>query len=357
MLARQDRENEGLNVQEAIELIQELDPNISQEQARFHLSHTFIKGDTSIVKTKSVVAQYTTTKCINIMMPQQYRWHMIYESSLGELRKRNTGVCRLSGKNVGELIHFFITGGDETNLLASEDNPSIKDIGAAGRKNHEKKMADCHSSISLYQTGCVTGDRFHWFNNLPYERKDLSKRIHQHMSTQKWMYIGLSHHQDGECVHDGGRVGEDDTSCHTRASQRQQICCCEPSVVVLGDIQQFQCSPPISHSKSGAFGCQHPLSKKRVTSPMFVKHMTTMSPRETKPLRPRAAASCDPDSGSPKQSLTGGVWSTLVCMLSTTSNMNAGPHHLMHATLIRVLMYRLVTGANGLVTFCKEVNR
>jgi hypothetical protein len=54
VLARQDRANEGLNVQEAIDLVQELDPKLSQQQARFHLSHTLLKGNNSIVKPKQL---------------------------------------------------------------------------------------------------------------------------------------------------------------------------------------------------------------------------------------------------------------------------------------------------------------
>jgi hypothetical protein len=84
-------------VQEAIDLVHELDTKLSQQQARFHLSRTLLKGEKSIVKAKAVVAQQTTTKRSNITVHQQYRWHMIYESSLDELHRRNTGVCRLSG--------------------------------------------------------------------------------------------------------------------------------------------------------------------------------------------------------------------------------------------------------------------
>jgi hypothetical protein len=96
-------------------LVHELDPKLSKQHAHFHLSSALLKGDTSIVETKSVVAQQNTTKRSNITVPQKYRWHMIYESSLDELRRRNTGVCRFSGNIFGELIHLCITGGDEMN--------------------------------------------------------------------------------------------------------------------------------------------------------------------------------------------------------------------------------------------------
>jgi hypothetical protein len=67
-------------------------------------------------------------------------------------------VCHISGKTFGELIHCFIAAGDETNLVASDDSCGVKVIGAANRKKHEKKSADCRSSISLYHTGAVAGD-------------------------------------------------------------------------------------------------------------------------------------------------------------------------------------------------------
>jgi hypothetical protein len=74
------------------------------------------------------------------------------------MRRNNTGVCRIWGKTFGELIHCFITAGDDTNLMASDDNRGVKVISAANRKKHEKKSADCRSSISLYRTGAVAGD-------------------------------------------------------------------------------------------------------------------------------------------------------------------------------------------------------
>jgi hypothetical protein len=61
----------------------------------------------------------------NITVPQQYRWHQTYKHSLDELRRKNTGTCRISGKTFGELIHCFITAGDDTNLMASDDNRGV----------------------------------------------------------------------------------------------------------------------------------------------------------------------------------------------------------------------------------------
>jgi uncharacterized membrane-anchored protein len=66
VLAHKDRANEGSNYQEAVDLVQELYPKLTQEQDRHHLSRTLLKGDTSIVKAKAVVAQQMTTKRINM---------------------------------------------------------------------------------------------------------------------------------------------------------------------------------------------------------------------------------------------------------------------------------------------------
>jgi hypothetical protein len=67
-------------------------------------------------------------------------------------------VCHILSKTLGELIHCFITAGDETNLMASDENRGVKVLGAENRKKHEKKSADCRSSISLYLTGAFAGD-------------------------------------------------------------------------------------------------------------------------------------------------------------------------------------------------------
>jgi hypothetical protein len=67
-------------------------------------------------------------------------------------------VCHISGKTFGDMIHYFIAAGVETNLMVSDDNRGVKVSGEANRKKHEKKSAGCRPSISLYRTGAVAGD-------------------------------------------------------------------------------------------------------------------------------------------------------------------------------------------------------
>ena len=58
-------------------------------------------------------------------------------------------------------MHYFIIGGDETCLMASDDG-SCKVVGDAERKKHEKKTADCRASITLYRVGNAAGDTGPW---------------------------------------------------------------------------------------------------------------------------------------------------------------------------------------------------
>ncbi len=62
----------------------------------------------------------------------------------------------MTGKCVGELLHHFVVGGDETGMLASDGN--VKVIGSIEKKKHEKILADSRCSISMYRTGCIAGD-------------------------------------------------------------------------------------------------------------------------------------------------------------------------------------------------------
>jgi hypothetical protein len=121
VLAHKNRVNEGENYQEAVDVVQELDPKLTQEQSRHHLSRTLLKGDTTIVKAKAFVAQQMTMSGSSITVPQQYRWHQTYELSLDDLRRKNTGLCHISGNTFGELIRCFITAGDETDLMANDE--------------------------------------------------------------------------------------------------------------------------------------------------------------------------------------------------------------------------------------------
>jgi hypothetical protein len=193
VLAHKDRANEVANFQEAVDLVQQLDPKLTQKQARHHLSRNLLKGDTSIVKATSAVTQQITTKRSNITVPQQYRWHQTYENYLDELRRKNTGVCRISGKTFGDLIHCFITAGDETNLMASDDNRGVEVSGAANRKKHEKKSADCSHGSCRWRHGP---------NNIPDERQDQAPWVHRPLPSIQRMCDWIYCHHDRTRIYD-----------------------------------------------------------------------------------------------------------------------------------------------------------
>ena len=157
VLARRDQGNYGAVPREAIELVIELVPELTVAQATCNFNRTLLPNHSDLLKQHKVKAQVTTTRRSTITAEQQYRWKKTYESALSYLRRLNTGLCRLTRKSFGELIHHFITGGDETCLQACEQG-KVSVIGSTGRKKHEKKTCDSRCSVTLYRNGSVAGD-------------------------------------------------------------------------------------------------------------------------------------------------------------------------------------------------------
>ena len=135
MLAQNDRVNEGASPSEAIEYIRELNPDLSFIQAKCRFNRTLVLGHPDKSKKHEAKAQATATRRSAITVEQQFRWHTTYDGALNDLRRLNTGLCRLTGKTFGELIRYFITGGDETCFMACELG-SVTVIGSDGRKKH-----------------------------------------------------------------------------------------------------------------------------------------------------------------------------------------------------------------------------
>ena len=79
VIVRKDRANDGIGVPETIEIVSDLNPNLSIVQIRnafCHLRKTN-KEYLSRVTNKPVVAQASTTKRNMIMVPQQWRWFQV----------------------------------------------------------------------------------------------------------------------------------------------------------------------------------------------------------------------------------------------------------------------------------------
>lgn len=153
---RADRANDGITRSVALNTFRELEPSLTDKQLENHFNRTFFQKHKDVIK-KPVKAQQTTTKRSAITVSQQYRWFKLYQKGLQLLREKNTGVCRVTGKTFGELIHHFIIGGDETCFLANGDG-DLCVIGDAKKRRHDKKIADSRASITMYRTGSVYGN-------------------------------------------------------------------------------------------------------------------------------------------------------------------------------------------------------
>jgi hypothetical protein len=97
-LACLDRANNGSDLPVAIDLVQDIEPQLSRTQARQTFSRTIRPNHTHLLKPKTMTAQATTTKRSTITVPQQFRWLWTYNSCLDDLPRHNLGVCNLTGK-------------------------------------------------------------------------------------------------------------------------------------------------------------------------------------------------------------------------------------------------------------------
>ena len=157
VLARKDRANDGLDISEAIDLVMELNENVTRKQAHQHIKRCLMPNYAHIIKPRVVAAQKTTTSRTQITLVQQFRWHETVTRAYNELKKRNKGTCNLTGKPFEEVLHMFIVGGDETCFMACPDG-TIKVVGCSTKSKHEKRSNDSRASITMYRTGCVNGD-------------------------------------------------------------------------------------------------------------------------------------------------------------------------------------------------------
>ena len=89
-------------------------------------------------------------------MAQQVRWHKRFDEGIKFLRKRNTGLCKLTGKQFGELMKHFIVGGDKSNFLADADG-NLKIVAEKGRNKHEKTAGDYCGSLEVLRYGAAGG--------------------------------------------------------------------------------------------------------------------------------------------------------------------------------------------------------
>jgi hypothetical protein len=153
--ARADRGNDGKSRKEMIDLLQDVQPELSREQAANTWDRTLKDERNKYLKPKLMRAQATTTKRSAITVEQQYRWFTTYNNAVDFLREKNTGRCKKTGRLFGEVIEHFIVGGDETCFIANAGGLQV--YGSRDRGKHEKKTDDSRVSITVYRIGSVAG--------------------------------------------------------------------------------------------------------------------------------------------------------------------------------------------------------
>jgi hypothetical protein len=156
VLARADQENDGLSLKEAVDMIQELKPDITCKGAcrqiiRYVLP---VNVQASVLKKSAQKVQATTSNRTNINMVQQYRWHRTVQEVYNLMQTKNTGLCKLLGKSFGEIMPHFIIGLDERCLM-SDCHSDLRVFAAADKKKQEKLLQDCQCSITGVRTGTV----------------------------------------------------------------------------------------------------------------------------------------------------------------------------------------------------------
>ena len=158
ILARQDRVNDGLSTKEALDLVQEMIPDITRKAARNAMYRNILPLNHAlgVLKRTTQKVQATTTDRTNINIPQQYRWHKVVDEVHNYLRTNNTGMCQKSGKTFGEVMPQFLIGLDEMCLM-SDSHGDLRVVASADKMKQEKLLQDSRCSITVVRTGTMAG--------------------------------------------------------------------------------------------------------------------------------------------------------------------------------------------------------
>ena len=138
---RADRANDGLAPSSVIENTLQLHPELTYQQAKNFTARTFKLKAKGRLKSRPVKAQKTTSKRSQCTVKQQFRWFTNVAKAYAFLGKMNTGQCRKTGLQFGEMIDHFIVGADETCMI-SDSAGQLKCFGEKGRKKHKKNVSE-----------------------------------------------------------------------------------------------------------------------------------------------------------------------------------------------------------------------
>ena len=154
---RHYRANTARQVREIVSNLGQLHPELSREQVSNYYHNTLKKLANGRLKRNAQAAQNTTSRRSQCTVAQQYRWFKLYAEALRFLREKNTGVCRRTGKSFGEVIGYFIAGGDETCLMA-DANGNLRVVCEVGKTKHDRRVSDFRGSMTMYRTGACKGN-------------------------------------------------------------------------------------------------------------------------------------------------------------------------------------------------------
>jgi len=101
-LAWRGRCNDGSSRKEAINMIIDIQPELTRKQSSRQFSRIILSRahTKEIIKKTLQKVQSTTYDRITITLPQQYRWHVAAENEYEFLRENNFGLV----KNQGNLL-------------------------------------------------------------------------------------------------------------------------------------------------------------------------------------------------------------------------------------------------------------
>ena len=151
-----DKNKNGMSRIECIGMLMAI-TSTHKRKAELHFDHLQrykhlpeLKGNGSIQ-----TEQKTTTKRTQVMTKKLFCWHGTVDAALIELHRLNL-VNPAWAENVLKcLIDYFWGNFDKSNMSASEG--TVKIIGAADVKRHEKNMDDNRESVTIIHAGVAGG--------------------------------------------------------------------------------------------------------------------------------------------------------------------------------------------------------
>ena len=152
-----DKANNGMSRKELIEMILSITSTVDWKAAENHLDYLIRQKKLPNLKRNGrvVAAQKTTTKRSQIIASQQFRWHALIESLLEEQKRVN-----LPAHEFEKVKAHFSGNADETCIMSNEG--TIKVVGSAEKKKHEKNMDDSRDSITILRSGLASGTSGPW---------------------------------------------------------------------------------------------------------------------------------------------------------------------------------------------------